>query len=329
MDFFAKKLVAWQKKAGRHHLPWQKTTDAYRIWVSEIMLQQTQVATVIPYYEKFLSFFPTVSDLANASLEEVLKLWSGLGYYTRARNLHRAAQMVGDVFPTASDELMKLPGIGRSTAAAIAVFSVGEKAAILDGNVMRVFSRVFHLKSDISRTKTKNELWDLAEKLLPKKEIKAYTQGLMDLGATLCTPKKPDCKNCPFEKECLAHQKGIEEEIPFKKKKEKLPLKKVIVPVLVSKGEVLLEKRPLKGIWGGLLSLPECESERKLQAFIKAYRVKDKKELREIKHTFSHYKLLMRPILFHVEKKEGLWVKLNAIENESLPSPIKKLLLTL
>src|SRR5262245_53755888 len=220
---FAEKLVAWQRRDGRHDLPWQGTRDPYRIWLSEVMLQQTQVAAVIPYYERFLKKYPSVEALAAASEEEVLQLWSGLGYYARGRNLHRAAQKIAfDLkgnFPESAEQIQTLPGIGRSTAAAIAAFAFGERAAILDGNVRRVLSRCYGISDE-------KKLWEKAEKLTPGKDVERYTQALMDLGATLCTRANPACKRCPLAADCFARRENRVDELPARRQRKPLPTRR-------------------------------------------------------------------------------------------------------
>ena len=258
---FSATLIQWQKQHGRHQLPWQQTRDAYRIWLSEIMLQQTQVATVIPYYARFLEKFPDVSALAAAPSEEVMSLWAGLGYYTRARNLHRCAQTVvsehGALFPSDTEQLSALPGIGPSTAAAIAAFAYGARAAILDGNVKRVFCRVFGIEGFPGQASIEKMLWQRASSLLPDKDIESYTQGLMDLGATLCTRNRPQCATCPMQARCVAYATGRTAELPVRKPKKQVPEKSTVMLLVQHEGEILLEQRPPEGIWGGLLSLPE------------------------------------------------------------------------
>ncbi|MBC3873874.1 A/G-specific adenine glycosylase [Undibacterium flavidum] len=263
---FSAALIGWQQQHGRHSLPWQNTGDAYKVWLSEIMLQQTQVTAVIPYYQRFLEKFPTVQTLAAAPVEEVMASWAGLGYYTRARNLHQCAKRVVDeyqgIFPSDPKLLQELPGIGRSTAAAVAAFSYGSVAAILDGNVKRVFARVFGVEAYPGVKAVEDDLWLRAEALLPTKDIGAYTQGLMDLGATLCTRSKPDCPRCPFQNRCIAHAQGRTAELPIRKPKIQQKEKHTVMLLLEHAGEVLLEQRPMTGIWGGLVSLPELDGMR-------------------------------------------------------------------
>ena len=260
-ESFASALIAWQAQAGRKHLPWQGGRDPYRIWLSEIMLQQTQVATVIPYFERFVARFPDIRSLAQAPLEQVLELWSGLGYYSRARNLHRCAQVIlidhGGLFPRTPEQLVTLPGIGRSTAAAIAAFAFGHRAAILDGNVKRVLCRCFAIDGHPGTREVEQALWSLAESLLPDKGIEAYTQGLMDLGATVCTRSRPACARCPFVDRCRARRLDRVAELPAPRPRRVARHQDVALLVIWSGGSVLLKRRPDRGIWGGLWSLPE------------------------------------------------------------------------
>ena len=348
---FSKTVIQWQKKHGRNNLPWQQSKDPYRVWLSEIMLQQTQVATVIPYYQRFLSSFPDVSSCAQASNEQIMAHWSGMGYYTRARNLHACAKKImdqyGGVFPSQPELLEALPGIGRSTAAAIAAFSYGARAAILDGNVKRVFTRVFGIDGYPSSKQVEDELWLLAASLMPeanKDAIQSYTQGLMDLGATLCTRTKPRCNVCPLEKRCVALSSGRTDELPARKPKKSTPAKQIIMMVLVDKlGSVLLEKRPPVGIWGGLYSLPELTYEdgqtaKQLQKKImKAAQpfadVDIVLPLEQVTHGFSHFTLTIHPFQCELKHKgyvvsedNHVWYPLNRYHEAPLPAPIKKLL---
>lgn len=264
---FASTLVAWQREHGRQSLPWQQlgdTRDPYRIWLAEIMLQQTQVGAVVPFYRRFVDRFPDVAALAGAPIDDVMREWAGLGYYSRARNLHAAARQVVDVFggrfPGSVDALMRLPGVGRSTAGAIAAFAYGRKAAILDGNVRRVLARIFLVDGVPSDAAFVRRLWALSESLLPDVEtdIPRYTQGLMDLGATICTPRRPACLVCPFERVCGAHREGREEALPQRRPRRAVPTRRITLSVVTRGDTVLLERRPPSGIWGGLWSLPEA-----------------------------------------------------------------------
>lgn len=313
---FAEKLVAWQRRQGRHDLPWQGTRDPYRVWLSEVMLQQTQVAAVIPYYQRFLSRFPTVAALAAASQDEVLQLWSGLGYYARGRNLHRAAQKVvfelHGRFPGNARQLETLPGIGRSTAAAIAAFAFGERAAILDGNVRRVLSRCYGIGKE-------KKLWEKADALVPEKNIEGYTQGLMDLGATLCTRANPVCARCPVVSDCVAHREGRVDELPYPRKRKPLPTRRVTWFVVLHGGEVLLERRPSRGIWGGLWTFPE-----------KAQKIKKQRNLPALDHGFTHFRLKVQPVLCRartrVEAPGRIWLPLKDAVAAAVPAPVKTLL---
>src|SRR5215510_12035496 len=270
MPDLAAKLIAWQKRHGRHDLPWQGTRDPYAIWLSEIMLQQTQVATVIPYYLRFLARFPDVRQLAAAPLDEVMRLWSGLGYYSRARNLHRAAGIIaaehGGRFPRRFEAVAALPGVGRSTAAAICVFAYGQRHAILDGNVKRVLARQRGVKGYAGEKKVADRLWQEAEDLLPRRSVEAYTQGLMDLGATVCTRSRPRCPAYPVHTSCVAHHRGWVGKLPAPRPRKRLPHKRTIMLALVRAGEVLLEKRPPSGVWGGMWCLPETARKTDLEA---------------------------------------------------------------
>jgi A/G-specific adenine glycosylase len=357
---FSGAVVAWQKAHGRHALPWQNTRDAYRIWLSEVMLQQTQVTAVLGYYARFLERFPTLSALAAAPSDEVMAQWSGLGYYTRARNLHACAKRVvaeyGGVFPSDPTLLAELPGIGRSTAAAISAFSSGTRAAILDGNVKRVFARVFGIDQFPGLKAVEDGLWRRAEALLPADGIEAYTQGLMDLGATLCTRSRPDCPRCPLQDRCVARATGRTAELPVRKPKKTIPEKHAVMLVIVDRGQVLLEQRAPSGIWGGLLSLPEVaghsamdEAENgaqdegahgaapdavALDLVASRFGVVEQAEaLLPLVHVFTHYKLHIAPYRITLARRIGMaaqaghvWWELARIGEAPLPAPVKKLL---
>ncbi len=346
---FSDAVIAWQRAHGRHTLPWQNTRDAYRVWLSEIMLQQTQVAAVLGYYARFLERFPTVQALAEAPIEDVMAHWSGLGYYTRARNLHACARRVvneyGGVFPSDPALLADLPGIGRSTAAAITAFSNGTRAAILDGNVKRVFARVFGIDQYPGEKRVEDALWRRADALLPVEGIESYTQGLMDLGATLCTRSKPECGRCPLQARCVAFATNRTAELPVRKPKKATPEKRADLLVVVHEGEVLLEQRPGSGIWGGLLSLPEVEGHVALGdtppalmppaslagAFARFGEVEEAQALLPLVHVFTHYKLHIFPHKLTLAARPAtpagfVWWKLAAIDEAALPAPVKKLL---
>ncbi|MGB1141418.1 MAG: A/G-specific adenine glycosylase, partial [Halioglobus sp.] len=262
---FADRVLAWFDTHGRHDLPWQYDTTAYRVWVSEIMLQQTQVKTVIPYFERFMAAFPDVDALAGAPEDEVLHLWTGLGYYARARNLHRAAKQVafelGGTFPDSIEGLQALPGVGRSTAGAIASIALAQRASILDGNVKRVLARLHRVAGWPGQSAVHNQLWDIAEHYTPTARCADYTQAMMDLGATLCTRSKPACALCPMANDCEANAAGDQTDYPGKKPKKALPVRATHFLVLRNRdGDIWLEKRPAEGIWGGLWCFPEVAS---------------------------------------------------------------------
>ncbi|MFC3149046.1 A/G-specific adenine glycosylase [Piscinibacterium candidicorallinum] len=291
---FAQAVVAWQRTHGRHDLPWQGSTDPYRVWVSEIMLQQTQVSTVIPYYLRFMARFPDVLALADAPDDEVMQHWAGLGYYSRARNLHAAARDVrdrfGGQFPTDPEALQSLRGIGRSTAAAIAAFSANARAAILDGNVKRVLARVFAIQGFPGSAPVERQMWALADSLLPAAgDMPAYTQGLMDLGATLCTPKRPRCGECPLADRCEALRQSRVAELPVARPRKTPPRRGAVFWLVVdASGGVLLQKRPPVGIWGGLWSLPQTEPGQAAPAGVDAQRAE---RFALIEHAFTHFTL--------------------------------------
>jgi A/G-specific adenine glycosylase len=332
---FASRVIRWQRKHGRHDLPWQGTRDAYRIWLSEIMLQQTQVSTVIPYYGKFLARFPTVTALARADADDVMKLWSGLGYYARARNLHRAAQHVvenfGGDFPTTFDALVTLPGIGRSTASAIAAFSSGERRAILDANVRRVLAR---------HSGTAGDLWEVAGSRLPRKAIETYTQGMMDLGAIVCLSRKPECLVCPVNGDCVARLEDRIGELPARKARAAARHRRIAMLIVVRGREVLLEKRAATGIWGGLWSLPEASVDEKPAAALKrdwGLDVAQAHPLAPFEHAFTHFTLEVVPWRIRLvpsarrqslaAERPSMWLPLSEVRGAALPSPVKKLLL--
>ncbi|KMY86820.1 A/G-specific adenine glycosylase [Candidatus Paraburkholderia calva] len=339
---FSQRLIAWQRIHGRHDLPWQNTRDAYRIWLSEIMLQQTQVSTVIPYYARFLERFPTVMALVDAPIDDVMALWAGLGYYSRARNLHRCAQVVayehGGAFPQTVDELAELPGIGRSTAAAVASFAFGARATILDGNVKRVLARVFGVAGFPGETRVESAMWKLAESLLPdaanKDDVTAYTQGLMDLGATLCVRGKPDCARCPFASDCVANVEERQHELPAARPKKAVPTRKTWMLVLKDGDSVLLEKRPPTGIWGSLWSLPEAADEAALVQVAHSLGGDERlQRLAPFSHTFTHFKLDIEPrlgeacgVAHELSDTQTVWVPLSRIDSYGVPGPVRKLL---
>ncbi len=334
--FFAQTLVAWQRQHGRHELPWQGTREPYRIWVSEIMLQQTQVGTVIPFYQRFMTAFPEVIDLARADLETVLGHWSGLGYYARGRHLHRAAQKIVQqgFFPRSPEELQKLPGVGRSTAAAIAVFAYGQRAAILDGNVKRVLGRFFALD-----TPEDAGLWALAESLLPDRELETYTQGLMDMGSLLCTRTRPRCAACPLQTQCQAYLRGETQRYPTARRKTvRSERHHRLLLLCTPDGRWLMEKRPIPGVWGGLWSFPMEVSDSRpaghsLTLDLAPYPELD---LPPFIHRLTHFDWHLTPCAFKVSgavpspsDTPGHWKSLSDLMTHPLPTPIRQLLHTL
>jgi A/G-specific adenine glycosylase len=344
---FADEIVRWQSIHGRHALPWQQSRDPYRVWLSEIMLQQTQVATVLDYYARFLQRFPSVADLAAASEDDVLAGWSGLGYYSRARNLHRCAQDVvslhGGQFPRNASDLQTLPGIGRSTAAAIASFCFGERVAILDGNVKRVLTRVLGFSGDLGKGANERALWTHAAQLLPNEDLDhampRYTQGLMDLGATICSTRQPKCMLCPVQSMCCGQAGGNPEAFPVKTRN--LKRSQLVLSLLLARkpdGSCWLEKRPSTGIWGGLYCLPIFESHAQLQACHSESKPTELKALPEFLHVLTHKDLYLSPWRMDVEPEEampkfipaamrvGAWYAPAEWAGLGLPTPIRKLL---
>jgi A/G-specific adenine glycosylase len=340
---FARRLVAWQRTHGRHDLPWQGSRDPYRIWVSEIMLQQTQVSSVIPYFQRFMSRFPDVAVLAAADEDDVLGHWSGLGYYARARNLHRAARLIADVhggaFPREAARIAELPGVGRSTAAAVAAFAFGERGAILDGNVKRVLARWLGVRGWPGDPSVQASLWREAENLLPPTDIEAYSQGLMDLGSQVCTRSKPACDACPVKADCRALRDGLTGVLPEPRPRKPLPQRETGLLILARAGEVMLEKRPPTGIWGGLWSFPELtldEDPSTASDLRYGARIDTPRPLPAVEHGFTHFRLTLRP--WHAQvvalslraNEPGLvWLSLADAAAAAVPAPIRKLLLAL
>jgi A/G-specific adenine glycosylase len=340
----AVRLVGWQRSEGRRGLPWQGQRDPYRVWLSEVMLQQTQVATALAYYERFVAKYPGVTALAAAPLDDVLALWSGLGYYSRARNLHRCAQTVvaehGGVFPSNSTALAQLPGIGRSTAAAIAAFCFGERAAILDGNVKRVLARHIGFEADLASAAAQRELWLHAESLLPpRRDMPAYTQGLMDLGATVCLPRQPRCLVCPVSEDCVARRTGRTGELPVKSRRLTRGARSNALLWLRHRDDVLLVRRPERGVWAGLWSLPELvdlEAARAQAAQWAGQGV----TLPAIDHALTHFDWHLQTLRWDLPARTGAstrariaaqwdnarWLAQRDALSMSLPSPVRKLL---
>jgi A/G-specific adenine glycosylase len=342
-DLFADPLVAWQRQHGRHTLPWQRTTDPYRVWLSEIMLQQTQVATVLGYYERFLQRFPTVRELAAAPQGDVMALWSGLGYYSRARNMHACAQAVvahhGGEFPRSSEALQALPGIGRSTAAAIAAFCFGERVAILDGNVKRVLTRFLAFEGDMAVQAQERALWKIATEMLPATGIEAYTQGVMDLGATVCLPRAPLCLLCPVQANCAGRRTGAPERFPVKTKKLKRSARENAWLWLAWGDKLWLCQRPDTGVWAGLWSLPEFPTQQALAMAAEPWPGSGV-AFDSFTHVLTHLDWTLHPVRWELPARTsrkaadaitatlmgGAWFTLDQALALGLPAPVRKLL---
>ena len=334
-------LIAWHASQGRHDLPWQTDRTPYRVWVSEIMLQQTQVATVIPYYARFMQRFPSVRALADAPIDDVLHLWTGLGYYARARNLHRAAIRIrdefGGKFPEIFEAVADLPGIGRSTAGAILSLSLGQRFPIMDGNVKRVLSRYFAVEGSSMERAVSERLWQLADECTPPKGFDIYTQAIMDLGATVCTRRKPLCAYCPLSEGCVARRTGRQHELPSPRPARERRVRKVFMLVAMrADGSVLLERRPESGVWGGLWCLPEFDTSKAARLYMQESlrRAEDEpRALGRIEHAFTHFDLVITPLLAHCAGSAGVmdgarnvWYDTRAPARVGLPQPVKLLL---
>ena len=340
MSDFATRLLAWFDEHGRKDLPWQQDTTPYRVWVSEIMLQQTQVQTVIPYFNRFMDRFPDIASLAAAEQDEVLSHWSGLGYYARARNLHKAAQTLRDEhdgrFPELIDDVLTLPGIGRSTAGAILSISKGQRHAILDGNVKRVLARHDAITGWPGKTAVASELWQIAERHTPEPRVAEYTQAIMDLGATLCTRSKPVCGNCPVRDDCSALQLKAVDDYPGRKPKVIKPLRSTTMILAKANGQIYLERRPEAGIWGGLWSLPELDG-RSISDWcneVLGSAATETVSWDVLRHSFSHYDLDIQPIVVRVESDAGkvadanarTWHRLDDAPPGGMAAPVRKLI---
>lgn len=338
---FSDQVVNWYFENGRKHLPWQENKTPYRVWISEIMLQQTQVATVIPYYQRFMDSFPSITDLANAAQDTVLQHWTGLGYYARARNLHKAAQIMRDnyhgEFPKNIDEVIALPGIGRSTAGAILSLSLKQHHPILDGNVKRVLSRHYMVEGYNGLSAYEKTLWPITELLTPQKNVDAFNQAMMDIGATICTRSSPSCDICPITSSCFANASSEQTNFPQKKPKKTLPEKSTVFLIFRVDGKVLLEKRPPTGIWGGLWCFIEAATEKQLDVQLNKYGLTriNLTELTKFRHTFSHYHLDISPILIDCKTSSAMqvaenntlaWYEIEQAKEVGLATPTVKLL---
>ncbi len=325
-------LLAWHALHGRHDLPWQRERSAYRVWVSEVMLQQTQVATVIGYFERFMARFPDVQSLAAAPADEVLHLWSGLGYYARARNLQRAAQTIcaahDGQFPTLFDDVAALPGIGRSTAGAILAISTQQRHAIVDGNVRRVLARLFGIEGRPGERAFENELWRVAERETPAQDVATYTQAIMDLGATLCTRRNPECTRCPMSAVCVANATGRQHALPAPRKAKARGQREVVMLLAQREdGSVWLQQRPPSGIWGGLWSPPEFATHGEAEGLLPG--AADGQQLPPIDHVFTHFDLRILPLLAAAPEgwnPAGLWYNPRRPARVGLPAPVATLL---
>ena len=351
---FAARLIAWQREFGRHDLPWQGG-DAYRVWLSEIMLQQTQVITVIPYFLRFVASFPNIAALAAATEEQVLAHWSGLGYYARGRNLHKAAQIIvakhGGEFPQDFEQIIELPGIGRSTAAAICALAFHQRCAILDGNVKRVLARYCGIAGWTGDKKIEAMLWQQAENLLPppvgegwgegarvplNAVIATYIQAQMDMGATLCTRSKPNCAQCPVQNDCVAHQNNRVAELPTPRPRKVVPERHATFLLLMHGNEIYLEKRAATGIWGGLWSLPQLDDGGELlEEYVlrNGYDSVERTELDVFTHTFTHFKLHITPVMLKIENKplrvqqaDSVWLNVDEASQAAIPTPVRMML---
>lgn len=341
-DSFSQLLLRWFDQHGRHDLPWQIDRSPYRVWISEIMLQQTQVTTVIPYFERFMGRFPDVEHLASAKLDEVLHLWTGLGYYARARNLHKAAQIVqrdfAGQFPHTLDNVLALPGIGRSTAGAILAQSLGQRHAILDGNVKRVLTRLHAITGWPGQKPVEAQLWQLAEAYTPDARLADYTQAIMDLGATLCRRRQPHCDTCPVHRRCQACLQDSVSQYPSPKPKKTLPVRQTRMLVLQDqRGQFFLQQRPPSGIWGGLWSFPECPLEADIENWCQqqlGLNIGPVQQADILRHTFSHFHLEIQPLRARLkdhtdcimEATASVWYNTRQPDALGLPGPVKQLL---
>jgi A/G-specific adenine glycosylase len=345
MPSFASRLIDWQRRHGRHGLPWQGA-DAYGVWLSEVMLQQTQVATVIPYYQRFLAAFPTPAALAAASEEQVLAHWSGLGYYARGRNLHRAARLIAEAhqgaFPRRFEDIAQLPGIGRSTAAAICALAYRERRAILDGNVKRVLTRHCGIAGWPGDKKVEAKLWELAEARMPPALAQGdacavYTQAIMDLGATVCARSRPNCMDCPVRSDCVAHLTHRTAQLPAPRPARAIPERQAAFLLLSHGNDILLEKRPARGVWGGLWCPPQFDSADEAMAWCAQHRLRarpdSQAERDPFTHTFTHFRLHITPVALRLTHKPGadlhaggVWLDREEAMQGAIPAPVRRML---
>jgi A/G-specific adenine glycosylase len=339
---YAKSLLGWYQRHGRHALPWQIDKTTYRVWLSEIMLQQTQVTTVIPYYLRFIEVFPDIESLADASIDEVLQHWQGLGYYARARNLHRAAQIMRDdyqgQFPQELGQVMALPGIGRSTAGAILTFACGQSWPILDGNVKRVLARNFQVSGWYGQSQTMKRLWQIADQLTPAQSTADYNQAMMDLGAMVCLKTRPKCEICPLDQYCMSYQQGTQASYPEKKPAKPKPQKQTLMLLHRYQGRILLYRRPPTGIWGGLWSLPEVVDSEGIAEWqthnLASEKAPNTINTNVLKHQFTHFSLDISLAVIDLEEmpskvadEENMtFVTTAELSKYGLPTPVRKLL---
>lgn len=340
MQHFSQAVLNWYEHYGRKTLPWQIEKSAYHVWLSEVMLQQTQVATVIPYFTRFIEQFPTVNDLASAPIDDVLHLWTGLGYYARARNLHKAAQVISEQFhgqfPNQFADVVALPGVGRSTAGAILSLAQNQQYAILDGNVKRVLTRYYAIEGWPGNKAIENKLWSLSEQVTPEQDVAKFNQAMMDIGAMVCTRTKPKCTLCPLHIDCIAYQTVSWQLYPTKKPKNTIPEKTAYFLLLEQNHHIWLEKRPPAGIWGGLYCLPEFTSEQAMTDWLnqRGIEVTTTKQLISFRHTFSHFHLDIIPIHCKIscynkclDESTGYWYSLITDNAKiGLATPVYKLL---
>ncbi len=344
MTALTQALLRWHLKFGRKDLPWQKNPSPYRVWISEIMLQQTQVTTVIPYYKRFMESFPDINALASASTDDVLRHWSGLGYYARARNLLRAGQRIRDendgIFPSDFDKLIELPGIGRSTAGAILSLAYNKRCPILDGNAKRVLARFHAVGGWPGKTAVSKKLWALADEHTPQNDVAKYTQAIMDLGATVCTRNRPKCDACPLGNACTAFRLDAVDDYPGRQTMKEKPLRQTHMVLAHINGAVYLERRPAKGIWGGLWSLPELDSEKDVDQWCERElnaRPEQLDHWNTMRHSFTHYDLDIRPIAVRLSKqlsrvresRDSIWYEIGSSPPGGIAAPVSKLIQTL